>query len=141
VLITNIVVFLNKILMLNYITTLNLVRLGLHHKNQIIKIKQNKNNKKLLFILLKLNIVLGWSNGLSKNKKLIYIVYCNNNINKQLFTLTKPTKKLYLKLKSLKKLSQKFCYNNVYLSTSRGIISVNHAIAQNTGGLLLFRIR
>ncbi len=140
-LITNIVVFLNKIFMLNYVNTLNLVRLGLHHKNQIIKIKQNKNNKKLLFILLQLNVILGWSSGLNQNKKLIYIVYCNNNINKQLFTLIKPTKQLFLKLKSLKKLSKKFFFNNVFLSTSKGLISINDAIASKVGGVLFFRIR
>jgi ribosomal protein S8 len=134
-------VFLNKIFMLNYVNTLNLVRLGLHHKNQIIKIKQNKNNKKLLFILLQLNVILGWSSGLNQNKKLIYIVYCNNNINKQLFTLIKPTKQLFLKLKSLKKLSKKFFFNNVFLSTSKGLISINDAIASKVGGVLFFRIR
>jgi ribosomal protein S8 len=134
-------VFFKKILMLNYINTLNLIRLGLHHKKQTIKIVNNKNNKNLLFILLKLNVVLGWSNGLNKNKKPIYIVFCNKNINKQLFTLVKPTKQLFLKLKNLKQLSKKFAFNNVYLSTSKGLITINEAICKNVGGILFFRIR
>jgi ribosomal protein S8 len=126
--------------MLAYINTLNLVRLGLHHKNQIIKIKQTTRSKRLLFILLKLNVVLGWSNILNKHNKYEFVVYCNPNLQKQLITLVKPTKQLFLKLKDLKKLSKKFSIHSIYLNTSKGVISIGEALNKKTGGVLFFRI-
>jgi len=45
--------------MLNYITTLNLVRLGVKHKLKYIKIPKNKRSTRLLTILLKFNLIYG----------------------------------------------------------------------------------
>ena len=127
--------------MLSYINTLNLVRLGLHHKKQTISITITNKNKKLLFIMLRLNILAGWCKTYSDDKKNIYVLFFNKNLNKQIFTLIKPTKQIFLKLKHLKKITHKFTRNSIYLTTSSGIISINEAIFKKTGGILFFNVK
>ena len=126
--------------MLTYVNTLNLIRLGLHHKKQTIKIKKNKKSKRLINIFLKLNILFGWHYCLDKNKKLHVVAHCNSKLNKQVITLLKPSKQLYLKLKNLKKLSTKKSIHSTYLNTSKGIITIAEAITNSVGGILFFKI-
>lgn len=127
--------------MLTYINALNLVRLGLHHKNQKIVILKNTKTIKILHILLKLNIVHGWSNTVDKKNNAAFLVYFNHKVNKQLFTVLKPTRQLFIKLKNLKKLPQKYALHSIYLTTSKGIISAEEAILKKTGGIFFFLIK
>lgn len=112
----------------------------LHHRKQTIKIKQTKQANKLLIILLNLNIIYGW-HIILYNKKNYYIVYCNIKNTKQLFTLLKPSKQFFLKFKNLQKLSKNYSTKNIYLTTSKGIISITNAINKKIGGILFFKIR
>ncbi len=127
--------------MLSYVNTLNLVRLGLHHKKQTITIKITSKNKKLLYILLKINVISGWCEVVTDDKVVKYILFFNKNLNKQVYTLIKPTKQIFLKLKSLRKITHKYARNSIYLTTSSGIISINEAIFKKTGGILFFSIK
>lgn len=127
--------------MLTYINALNLVRLGLHHKTQKIVIEKNSKTQKILILLLNLNIVIGWSNTVNKRGRDAYLIYTNSCLNKQLFTVLKPTKQIYLKLKNLQKLPKKYALHSIYLTTSKGIISINEAIQKKTGGILFFLIK
>jgi len=124
--------------MLSYVTTLNLVRIGIKHKLKCIKIPKTKKSLSVLIVLLKYNIILGWSVYLKKNRT-IYLVYFNKT-KKNITTFIKPTKKLTIKYKFIKKIYWKFSSNTIFLLTSRGILSINDAFKKKTGGFLFFRI-
>ncbi len=124
--------------MLNYITTLNLVRLGTQHKLKYIKIPKNNKSTKILFILLKYNVISGWS--LCKNKTAWnYLVYCNNT-NLKIHTLIKKSKKLNIKYKYIKILMKNYKSSTIFLSTPKGFLSITEAYKKKTGGFLFFRL-
>jgi len=124
--------------MLTYITALNLVRLGIKHKLKFIKIPKTKKSTKLLYILLKFNVIYGWS--ISQNNAFVnYLVYCNSNLS-NIHTFIKPRRKLNIKYKHVKIIVARHSSAQIFLSTPKGIISINEAYAKKSGGFLFFRI-
>lgn len=123
--------------MLHYITTLNLVKLAIKHKQNFIKIIHNKKTTRILYIMLKLNLIKGW---FIYDKYFIKVVV-NTTHTKTLYLVSKPSKYYFLKLKDLKKLQSKLNSFTVYLNTSKGIVDSSVASAQNSGGILLFLLK
>lgn len=107
---------------------------------KFIKIKKNKKTTKILFILLKLNFVHGWSVMIENNNHTVYAVYCNFNNNKYIQTIIKPSKQITVKHKFLRKLSMQFSSTTTYLNTSCGILTLKEASNKNIGGFLLFQL-
>jgi len=112
----------------------------MHHDCKKIKILNNKRSRRILIILLKLNLILGWSNALNKNKFPSFLVHCNFVRKKQLHTFLKPNRQLYVKLKFLDKIVKKYSSTTIYLSTSKGILSAKEAYNLKVGGILLFAL-
>lgn len=123
--------------MLHYITTLNLIRLTIKHKKNSIKILCNKKNKRVLLILIKLNIVFGWTNIICNTEK-YYNVYVNNFFYKKIVTIIKPSKQISIKFNQIKKYKYKINNSSIFLTTSKGIISISDAVDFKCGGVLLF---
>jgi ribosomal protein S8 len=105
-----------------------------------IKIKKNKKTTEILFILLKLNLIHGWSVIIGNNGRFVYIVYCNIYNNKHIQTILKPSKQINVKHKFLKKLNMHFSSTSAYLNTSCGILTFKEASNKNIGGFLLFQL-
>jgi ribosomal protein S8 len=124
--------------MLPYVNTLNLVRLCIKHKVKYIKIPKTKKTTKLLYILLKFNIIYGWTMYQNKNW-LGYFVYCNTNIT-NIHTFIKPSQKFFIKFKSIKIINARYSNPSIFLSTPKGILSLNEAFIKKTGGFLFFRV-
>lgn len=122
--------------MLHYVTTLNLIKLAIKHKQNSIKIVYNKKTQRILFTLLKLNLIKGW---VWHNKYEIK-VYVNINFSKTLLLITKPSQIYILKLKQLDKLIAKQNSFSIYLSTSSGVISLVEAVKKKNGGALVFAL-
>jgi len=126
--------------MVSYVDTLNLVRIAIKHRVKFINIPISKGSRRILVILLYLNIIDGiW---FSKNKKnhLVYSISCNLASKKQVVTFIKPSKQLFVKYKDIIKLTHKYSSTTIYLSTSHGVISLKEAFIKKTGGILFFRI-
>jgi len=124
--------------MLGYITTLNLVRLGIKHKYKFIKIIKNRKSSKILHILLKFNIIYGWT-ILQKKNFSYYLVYCKPGLT-NIHTFLRPNRKLNIKYKSIKILINRYSTASIFLSTPNGILSINEAYIQKIGGFLFFRV-
>jgi len=106
---------------------------------QFIKIKKTKRTTYILGILLKLNVIAGWSE-LQDSHVPSYLVYCNGSNHKQILTFLRSTRRLTIKVKFLKKIASKSFASNIYLTTSKGVISLDMAIKYNVGGYLLFSL-
>lgn len=125
--------------MLYYTSTLNLVRLAIKHKRKNIKIRKTKRSERILNILLKLNIVSGLA-FCPHSRFTQYLVYCNLSFNKQIHTFLKPSRVLPVKLNALNKIAPRYSTTSIYLTTSKGILSLKEATALKIGGVLLFRV-
>lgn len=123
--------------MLQYITTLNLIRIAIKHKKKIVKILQNSKNKRLLVIFIKLNIIFGWSKVISK-KKNYYNVYINILFYKKIVTLLKPSKQISIKYKKLNNDFFKINNSSIFLTTNKGILNTSDTLKFHCGGMLLF---
>jgi ribosomal protein S8 len=114
--------------MLSYIAIINSVRLCKKHNYLFINVKKTKKNIYLLSILRNLNLIHGWSEIVTRNNLVLCSIYCNHNNTKQIQTFLKPSKQLYIKNKSLKKLSKHFNSASIFLTTSKGVISIKEAV-------------
>lgn len=126
--------------MIQYIKCLNNIKLALKQKKFFTYIEVNKKNKKVLDLLIKYNIIIGFSLIHSK-KNLLYKVYLNISIPfynlKNLLKISKPK---ILKLKGMNKLQNKNTQTIYILNTSEGFLNIREAIQKKQGGTLLFRI-
>ena len=123
--------------MLHYITTLNLIRLTIKHKKTSVKIMQTKKTKRLLIILIKLNIVFGWTDLFIKNKH-YYNVYVNSFFYKKIVTLIKPSKQLVLNHKQIKNYNTSLNNLSIILTTNKGLLNLSESFDKKCGGVLLF---
>lgn len=114
---------------------INLIKLNLIYKKKLIKYKYNKKNINIIKILIILNII----KYVKKKNKHIYIyinnLYKKNNIN----NLYKPSRLLFLKNKTIKKLTLKKKWIFL-LSTNKGILTNFEAINKKLGGIFLLKI-
>ena len=110
--------------------------MGLKHKNSVIKIKLTKKNIRILNILLKINLIL----GLVVQDKSHLNVYLNLKSSKKLYVFSKPSIIYNVKLKYFVKILKYSSKNSIFLSTSRGILSLTSAYFFNIGGILLFKL-
>lgn len=125
------------ILLLHITNTLNLIRLALKHNLTYIKVYKTKSSSNILYVLLKQNVILGWHISTNNNNN-TYIVHINRSFCKKIHTFIKPSNHIYIKIVLLKKLSSSIKTSIIYLSTSKGILSLNEAIKSNVGGILLY---
>jgi len=117
---------------------LNGLRLTILYNKKGFIINRNKNNLDLLKVLLKINVI----KFIKINKKQIYVYvnYINNRpIFKNITNLFKPSHKLYISLKNLKKVSYKHNWIMI-LSTSKGLLNNFEAIKEGVGGVLITKI-
>lgn len=105
-----------------------------------IKIKKTIRSTRLLNILIKLNYINGWSENISNDNYPVYLVYLNASNTKQIHTFLKPSRQIFIKRKFIAKISERFSSTLIYLSTSKGLISLKEASNKNIGGVLFFRI-
>lgn len=125
--------------MLNYVTTLNLIRLSLKHKYAHVYILKTVRTQHLLKSLLTLNIILGWT--LITRENLSYFkVHLNKNFDKKIVTFLKPSKQVSFKLKELYTLNNNFKSGSIVLTTNHGLLNISEAVHHNCGGTLLFCI-
>lgn len=122
--------------MLHYITTLNIVKLALKHKQKKIKLTFNKKTTRILNKLILLNIIKGWTiiNKYTLN------VYVNNLFPKQIKLLVKPSKIFYVKANKLQNITKTLKSASIYLSTSAGILNSTETVDKRRGGYLLFAL-
>ena len=123
--------------MLQYITTLNLIRVTIKHKKKLFKVLKNKKTKRLLVIFLKLNIILGWTNIIFRNKN-YYNVFVNEKFYKKIVTFIKPSKQIALKSKQLHNMVFKVNSASIFLTTNKGVLSISETFQYKCGGILLF---
>lgn len=123
--------------MLSYVTTLNLIRLSLKHKYSSVIIIKTSNTRRLLQMLLTLNIVFGWNIITCKNIS-FFKVYLNTKFDKKIVTVLKPSKQLSFNLKDMYSLHNNFKSGSIILTTNRGLLNLNEAVTYGCGGTLLF---
>ena len=117
---------------------LNGLKLTILYNKKGFIVNNNRNNLELLKVLLKINVI----KFIKINNKHIYVYinYINNKpIFKNITNLFKPSHKLYISLKNLKKISQKYNWIMV-LSTSKGVLNNFEAIEEGVGGVLITKI-
>jgi len=115
---------------------INLIKIGLKYKKKYIKLKLNKNKKTLIKILIKLNFI----KFIKLEKKNTYVVFFNNsNVFKNIKNLYKPSSKLSISFRELKKLSFKKKWI-IILSTNKGVITNFESIKKKTSGILIATI-
>lgn len=101
-------------------------------------ISKNKINMNLLKELLKIRIIKFVK--IENNTIKVYINYINNKpIFNNITNLYKPSQKMHISLKNLKKVSFKYNWI-IILSTSQGIMNNFEAINKNLGGVIIAKI-
>jgi len=114
---------------------INLIKLNLIYKKKILKYNFKKKNINFIKILITLNII----KYIKKNNNIIYI-HLNNFVKYNfLKNLYKPSKKIFLKNKIIKKLTLKKKWIFL-LSTNKGVLTNFEAIKKNLGGVILIKI-
>lgn len=121
----------------------------------IIKIKQNQKIRNIAFKKTKKRVMisdllykLGFLSSLKiiKNKIIIGLKYHKGKVGaiRDIVLISKPSNKIYGKIKNIKKFHRNNIYNNsngfFIFSTNKGIITENEATLLNTGGEILFKI-
>lgn len=126
-----------KIILLNYVRAINLVRLSIKYKYKTIKLQKNKQTTYILNILANINAVFGWVNSADNNN---YLVFTNPNFTKNIHIFIKPSRQLFIKKKHYNAFLSKSTGSSIFISTSNGVITLDEASKKKCGGVLLFRL-
>lgn len=112
--------------------------MGVKYKYKVVKIKKTTKTIKLIKLLLNLSVISGIAATTSESKY-IY-VYPNLHFSKQICVLIKPTRQYFVKHKNITNLTTLFNTKTIYMTTSKGIISVCEATKYRIGGILFFKL-
>ena len=126
--------------MLGYLNAFNLIKLNIIKRSKFGYIDISKKTTIIIKLLMKYDIIIGYSYITINNKKLFKVYFntkfkCNNLKN-----LCKLTNQRTLKLRHLIKLSNKNTESKYIFCTSKGLIELKEAINYKVGGILLFKI-
>lgn len=119
--------------------TINIIKLNYLLKKKKLKTKLNKNDRIILNIFIKLNIIRLIKNN--KNIFTIYFQYVNNEpLFKNIKNMYKPSKPVFINYKQIKKINKK---NNFifYISTNKGVINNFEAEKFKVGGILILKFK
>ena len=115
-------------------------------KSRLVLITNTKFNFEILSALLKNKYISGIEKVLFK-KQIFLLVYLNSNEKllkkkglsiKGLKRVSKPSLRIYLKIKEIKRLLKE--KKEIILSTSKGILSLSDSVKKQVGGEPLFFI-
>lgn len=125
-----------------FYSILNNIKLALQTKRNFIKMRLNKNNMKLIRLLIELNFInfiKRPTNKINNKYNNYYYISINKNNKYRLKNLYRPSGIKTITYKELSKdmLLKKTCY---VLSTSKGIMSQSTAIKYKLSGILVMVI-
>jgi ribosomal protein S8 len=119
---------------------MNHIKFNVNHKNLIFKIIFTKKNLIFIKILRKLNFINRFVVIKTKNLYFIKIFayyYKTNQIGKNFKLLSTPSKTFFISFKALKLLSKRSGASIFLISTTKGIITHQHALKNKIGGIVI----
>lgn len=116
--------------------TLAQFKSSLSVKNNVFFLRKTKESTKILHFLQYLGCISSFE--LVKKTYKIYLKICNNSlVLKKIILTSKPSKKNYKNIYSLKAVNYNNKITEELLFTTKGINNANMSIIKNTGGLFL----
>jgi small subunit ribosomal protein S8 len=119
------------------ISTFSHIKNGISKKKFSVSTPKTKLCAQFLNVLWDEGYILGYSLSQKnpKNFEIFLKYYKKNSVIKVLKSVSKPSLKIYCTIKEL----WKFNYNlgNIFISTNKGILTINHCKKFNIGGEIL----
>ena len=116
------------------------IKTSLNRKNHSVEIYSSKICLDCLNILMDLGFIFGFTK-LPKNRVRIFLKYKNNkSVVKNIFSIFKPSNKVYFKVRFIKKSLNKNLFSHMIFLTPKGVLTDLECILFNTGGIPLFRV-
>lgn len=122
--------------------TINMIKLNYILKRRCVKLTLNKNDMKIIKILLQLNIIsMVKKNWNTKNSYTVFFKYLKGEpVFNSILNLYKPSKPVFIGLKELCTINKKKIKIFI-LSTNKGLITNFDAEQKKLGGVLVLSIQ